>query len=177
MRDLARLRMLTTKLKTRKASDREAIGLLEESLSVSDRVRSEAASLMERCVELERELIQQERNLHSLFDALPMPIVTTDRTGIIVEANRAAATLLGRSASRLQYHLLLHFAEDREAFSALIRELPHARGTLNARLRLRPQERAPFDADITVMPDTRDLAGHWLWFLVRRPPYEIAAAS
>lgn len=168
MRELARLRSQLTKLKTRTGSGHdETVALLEQSLDLTDRLRGEAAALEDRCAYLEDALGRRDANLHSLFDLLPTAIVTTDGAGIIVDANRAASALLGRSSAKLHNQLLLHFAEDREGFAGLVRKLPHAADPLQARMRFRPQERAPFEAEVLVTPDTRDSAGNWLWFLMR----------
>lgn len=167
MRDLARLRARATRLRTRGSPRNEAFFLLEQSLEVTDRLREEAAALRARCVTLERTLDQHDRELRVIFDILPVPIITTDGGGIIADANRAACVLLGRSVSALQRQWLLHFAENRAAFAVLLGEMPHATAPIRSRVRIRPQERAPFDADVTIAPG---VAGDWLWFLERCPP-------
>jgi PAS domain-containing protein len=175
MRELARLRTQASKLRTRPGvSEDQTIQLLDQSLDVTEQLRAEAAALQERCGRLEHELDQRATSVRILFDVLPIAVVTTDATGVIVEANRAASALLGRSSAKLQNHLLLHFAEDRIGFGAIVRELPIATGTLHARMRFRPQERAPFDAELTVIPDTREDAGNWLWFLERQDQPRVA---
>ncbi|WP_162224628.1 PAS domain S-box protein [Halorussus amylolyticus] len=89
-------------------------------------------------VERERQLERSQKKYRSLIDAAPDAIVVADaETGEIVEVNRAAAELTGRSQSELvgSCQSILHpddeyeryrqlFADHVESESAVIRELP-----------------------------------------------------
>jgi hypothetical protein len=63
----------------------------------------------------------------------------------------------------LRETLLLHFFEDREAFSLLVQRMRSARDPIEIAMRLRPRERAPFDALVTVTEDPRCMEPRWVW--------------
>ena len=168
MHALARLRGQMTRLRARtEARPADALDLAELALALVDDVRQECAALQQRCAEAERQLTNSEAETRTLLDLTPMALVTTDCGGMIVDVNRAAAQLLGRSAPKLRNELLLHFFDDRAAFAALLRTLPTVLDPQRSRLRLRPRERAPFIAEITLARDPRSGDDRWLWFLVR----------
>jgi PAS domain S-box-containing protein len=107
---------------------------------------------------------REERLLHKhLFNKLPIACVTTDASGYIRTANRAAALLLGVSAPALEGRLLLLFAEDRAGFQDLLQSRDG--GTHYATLTLRPRELRPLKVQVTLAPDApRDATG-WVWFI------------
>jgi PAS domain-containing protein len=161
MRALAILRSRAARFREQAASSPqggEAIALLNDALELADLLRIECADLQQKNVTL-------QQRLERLLNVLPHAVVATDGAGTIVEANRAAAALLARSALHLRGEPLMYLTEDREDFSALIRRFSESE-SLNARLRLRPYNRAPFDATITIVPDPDD-SGNRLWFLNR----------
>ncbi len=168
MHALARLRGQMARLRERTdARVADALDLAELALGLVEDVRLECAALQQRCAEAERQARNAEAETRTLLDLAPLPLVTTDSCGMIVDANRAAARLLGRSAPKLRNELLLHFFDDRAAFTALLRNLPTVLDPQPARLQLRPRERAPLIVEITRARDPRSGDDRWLWFLAR----------
>ena len=168
MRELARVRAQAARLRaTRGPRQDEAVTLIDDALQLLDTLRADCAALQQRCTELERRIAAREAGGRRLLDALPQAIVTTDSSGRIIDANRPACLMLARSRSKLANDLLLHFAEDRAAFSSLVREIPHAAAPLTACARFRPSERAPNEALLTELRDPRSDAAQWLWLISR----------
>jgi PAS domain-containing protein len=167
MRDLARVRSQAAKLKTARPPNDPAMALIDDALALLDTLRVECSGLQQRCTELEARLRQRAEAERLMLDTLPQPIVATDAAGVIVDANRAACSLLARSRPRLTNDLLLHFAEDRAAFSSVVRELPHASDPIVMQARFRPSDRAPFTASVTIVRDVRRQGPEWLWVLSR----------
>jgi len=168
MQALARLRARAVRLRGRPCADsRDALEVLDEALELTDTIRDDCARLQQRCAELERRVRDQESAFTALLERLPLALVSTDGSGRIVHANRAAAKLLGRSAPHLPETLLLHFFEDREAFSLLLERMRSAPDPIEIAMRLRPRERAPFDALVTVTEDPRCLEPRWVWSIER----------
>ena len=109
-------------------------------------------------------LQREERQIHKhVLNKLPIACVTTDASGYIRTANRAAALLLGVSAPALQGRLLLLFAEDRAGFQDLLQSRDG--GTHYATLTLRPREVRPLKVQVTLAPDAPHDATGWLWFM------------
>ena len=168
MQTLARLRARAVRLRGRPCPDsRDALEVLDDALELTDTIRDDCARLQQRCTELERRVRDQESAFTALLERLPLALVSTDGSGRIVHANRAAAKLLGRSAPHLPETLLLHFFEDREAFSLLLERMRSAPDPIEIAMRLRPRERAPFDALVTVTEDPRCLEPRWVWSIER----------
>ena len=165
MRQLAALRQDAVRLRTRAGSDRsQSDALIQRALELTDVLRETAAELHAQCVGLERALADRDRRLREFFESIPIAVVATDRGAVVVDANVRAASLLGRSVGRLRHELLLHYAEDRATFSAIIQSLPALSDPFETRMRIRPRERATLDVGVTVAPDVRDDSGHFLWF-------------
>lgn len=112
-------------------------------------------------------LVRGEADTVALIDTLTCAILVTDCAGQIMLANPAAAGLLGISQAKLRNQLLLHFTEDRAAFMSMIRGLPRDGRPLHGEARIRPRDRAPFIAAITVIADPRSDGQQWLWLLER----------
>ena len=167
MQALARLRARAVRLRGRSSDAADALEVLDDALELTDTIRDDCARLQQRCSELEQRLRDQESACTTLLERLPLSVVSTDGSGRIVHANRAAAKLLGRSAPHLRETLLLHFFEDREAFSSLVQRLRSERDPVEIPMRLRPRERAPFDAVVTVAEDPRSMEPRWVWCIER----------
>lgn len=176
MQALGRIRTKAARLRERMA-DRPEAALLEEALQLADALRIECAGLQHRCVELKEQLQRNAEASRELVDTLPCAVIVTDGAGQIVDANRAATTLFAVSRLKMNHALLMHFAEDRPAFADLIRQLPYQGQTLRASARFRPRDRAPFDADVTVVPDAREGGGNWLWLIERVSVSQIAGRT
>jgi PAS domain-containing protein len=169
MRELARLRAQAAHFRGAPGIAPDAMTLIDDTLKLLDLMRIECGELQQRCADAERALAAHDEATRTLLDAIPQPIVATDAVGVIVDANAAASKALARSRAKLKNDLLLHFSEDRLAFSRALRELPHASDGLSLRVRLRPTDRAPFDATVTVRRDPRADTPRFLWLLTREP--------
>jgi PAS domain S-box-containing protein len=167
MQALARLRARAVRLRGRPSDGADALEVLDEALELTDSIRDDCARLQQRCAELEHRIRAQESAFTTLLERLPLSLVSTDGSGRIVHANRAAAKLLGRSAPHLRETLLLHFFEDREAFWSLVQRLPSERDPVEIPMRFRPRERAAFDAVVTVAEDPRCTEPRWVWCIER----------
>jgi PAS domain-containing protein len=167
MRALARVRTKAAKLRGGRAGDSDACALLDETLELTDAMRVECAGLQQQILDLQGRLQMREREVQELIDRLPAALVLTDGAGIIADANHAATTMFGLGRAGLKHELLLHFAEDRPGFADLLRRLPHGGEPIRAIARIRPRNRAPFDADITLLKDPREAGARWLWFFDR----------
>jgi PAS domain-containing protein len=167
MRELARIRASMTTLRAQAGAAAEPISVIEDALQLVDLLRVECAGLQQRCVELERGLASRDAATRQLLESLPCAIVITDSGSAILDVNRAGCTLLARSRAKLQTELLLHFSVDRVAFGNLLREAAHAIEPLTVGLRMRPTDRAPFDARVTVYRDPRAEALQFVWTLTR----------
>jgi PAS domain S-box-containing protein len=185
MQALARLRTRAARLRSAAKPDRDGVmQALDDALELADTIRIECAALQQRNVELEMTVAGAEKESEALIDSLPSAIVVTDCAGHVMRANGAAAALLGISQARLRNELLLHFTEDRAAFTRVIRELPRSAHEVRDSARIRPRDRAPFDAAITVLRDPRSGDQRWLWVLERlsepqmppRTPFRSGAA-
>jgi PAS domain S-box-containing protein len=169
MQALARVRTKAARLRSRPREADEALPLLDEALELTDDIRIDCARLQQENAELQRQLRTRDDEIRELIDSLPAALVHTDCSGLIVEANRAASTLLGLSRMSLRNELLMYFSEDRATFAELVRGLPRTSEPVRASTRIRPRDRAPFDATITLLRDPRRGEGEerWLWFFDR----------
>jgi PAS domain-containing protein len=168
MRELANLRSDAAKLWKRVGdASPEGHDLVERALDLLERLRAEAAGLQNKCVQLERALQECRDGSRHFFDSAPIAALITDAHGIVREANPMAASLLGRSIGRLRDELLLHYAEDRDGFSEVVKGLREARLPAEHRVRMRPRERAPFEAAITIALDGHRAEQHYVWFIER----------
>jgi len=168
MQALARVRTRAARLRgAARADAADVLEALDEALELADAMRVECAVLQQRNAELELSAIRAERETDALLDSLPSAVVLTDCAGHVIGANRAASALLGVSQAKLRNELLLHFAEDRGGFTSIVRGLPRDGRPLHAAARLRPRDRAPFEAAITVVGDPRSSDQRWMWVLER----------
>ena len=167
MQALAHLRAKAAKLRRGGGADSDELTLLDEALQLTDAMRVECAALQQQIVDLQSRLDMQENEAQQLIDRAPAALVLTDSAGIIADANRAAVTMFGLGKQGLKHELLMHFAEDRSGFAELVRRLPHGAEPIRANARIRPRNRAPFDADIILLKDPRHGDDRWLWFFDR----------
>jgi PAS domain S-box-containing protein len=103
----------------------------------------------------------------ALVDLLPDPFVATDLTGVIVEANAAAARLLNLSQRALAGRPLHMFLNgERIEFLRFLKELPEAELPREREIRLRPRERhyvrVLTRVGIVRDADGRPVALHWI---------------
>jgi PAS domain-containing protein len=165
MRDLAEVRLEAARLSAQpETTTSEALDIARRALDLADTIRKDAAAMHQRCLVLERDVDLLERRAESVFDMVPIAVVTTSTAGAVLYANPAACTLLARGKVTLQRDPLMHFAEDREAFAATVGQLSAATAPIDTTLRLRPCNRAPVAVRITIVRDTAD-AGRFHWYL------------
>ena len=168
MHALAKLRAQMVRMRaSASTSAADALDLADEAVQFIDTLRGEVSTLEKRCESLRAEIGFHEREAQAILQVMPLAVVVTDPQGHIVDANRSAAELLGRSTARLKEELLLHFFDDRAAFSRLLQDLRAADDMARTTLRMRPRERAPFDADITIVRDPRQGEVRWFWCVSR----------
>jgi len=164
---IAQLRSRAAKVR-RAAVPSEVLEVVDQSLSLSDSVVRELAGTGLQFDAYKVKLDEQTALWSYLFEEMPLPCVETDASGIIFNANRAAATMLNTSVKHLGARLLLHFAEDRDRFGQLLRGLPSDGSRHRCALVIRPRERAPMHMEATVIPRTPGDTSSWLWFF--NPP-------
>ena len=180
---IAQLRNRAAKMR-RNAVPPEAAEIVDQSLSLCENVVRDLAGTGLEFDSFKLKLDMQQALWSHLFEEMPTPCVETDASGIIFNANRAAAGLLNTSVKHLGARLLMHFAEDREQFGHLLRGLS-ADGTRHrAALTVRPRERAPLQVEATVIPRSPADSTSWLWFFTttehqpaRRPEKALAESQ
>jgi PAS domain-containing protein len=164
---IAQLRSRAAKVR-RTAAPAEVLEVIDQSLSLSDAVVRELAGTGLEFDAYKVKLDEQTALWSYLFEEMPLACVETDASGIIFNANRAAATMLNTSVKHLGARLLMHFAEDRDRFGQLLRGLPSDGSRHHLSLVIRPRERAPIHVDATVIPRSPGDTTAWLWFFM--PP-------
>lgn len=165
MREFAILRQEAAKLRLRESADGTTRDLLDRALQLADAIREDAAGCHQRCAALSDEVRAAHARVDTVFDDLPMAVVTTDLHGVIQSGNRAAGVLFGRSHT-LKDQLLLHYAEDRTGFTDLLQRARVSEEVVTATIRIHPRERAALDVTIAALLDARDPAcATLLWFL------------
>ena len=139
--------------------------LIEEALALCEVVVRDLAGAGLQIDEVKEKLEAQSGLWSHLFEEMPGPCVETDSSGVILSANPAAAALLNTSVRHLPSRLLLHFADDRDQFGQLLRELSAESGQHRCSLIVRPRERAPLRVFATVVVRSPGNLDSWLWFL------------
>lgn len=140
--------------------------IVDASLALCEALLTDLAAAQLRATASERRANAAATNRDYLLQRLPVACVETDADAIILMANPLAASLLNMSSKYLEHRLLLHFVEDRAAFSQLLQSLSgdHA-SAQRARLALRPRERAAVLIDATIVPAAAVDAATWWWFI------------
>lgn len=169
-REIADVRSRAARAARRPVAATGSEDLLNDALGICDGLLQDLAG-----AELQRERLVSIGIVHSanwdhLFDQIPVACAVTDAHSVIGRVNRAAALLLNVSVKHLESRLLMHFAEDREAFSRILEMLSFERTGLRASLTFRPRERAPFEADVMISARSPGDATAWMWFVVPRKP-------
>jgi PAS domain S-box-containing protein len=131
--------------------DEAAVALdtsMEELRAAEEELRqqSEELELSRLEVELER------RRYRDLFDFAPVGYFVTDKHGIILEANRAAAALLGLPQRFLAGKPLANYVadQDRRTFRLQLAQLSEVGRRADWDLRIRPPRGEAFDAALAV---------------------------
>jgi PAS domain-containing protein len=157
---------------------RSLVGRLQRSLSVDasdafDQVFQLCESLLHDLAasQLESATARAELNARatvwdSTYESMPMACVEINDSGTIVRANRSAGQLLNTSGKYLEDRLLMLYAEDREAFGALMRRLRTEHDQMPVSFMMRPRERAPIQVDVSAVSLAHLGATASLWFLI-----------
>ena len=181
--EVSQLRTRAANVRRRPAAPSDQDDILEQALHLCESLLRELAGAQLESDALTRRCDAQTAQWEHLFEQMPVACVEADADGVILKANRPAALLLNISSKYLKNRLLMHFAEDRAAFSGLLRTIVLERCALHKSFTVRPRERAPLGVDAIVMPTAPHEVSTWLWFLVpseRRqisPDTDMLAAS
>ena len=159
---IAQLRHRAAKAR-RASANAEAFEIVDEALTLCDSIVRELAGTGMAFDEYKLKLDAQSALTAQLFDEMPIACVETDPSGVIRGANREAGRLFNTSGKHLAARLLLHFSEDREHFGRFLRTLSGDCASRDS-LVIRPRERAPLHADVTVIPRVAGDPSVWLWF-------------
>jgi PAS domain-containing protein len=164
-RELADLHARVRRLKlSGSAAPRAVVDVIDDSLNMCANLLHELAGAHLVTRGLQDEVKRETARWNYLFDRMSSPCVATDGESRILNANRSAALFLSVSSRHLGDRLLLHFCEDREAFTSLLRTMEHESTRYEAALMIRPKERAPREMSVVVVPEWPGDAGRWLWF-------------
>jgi PAS domain-containing protein len=161
-RELAGLRARAARLRSTRLRQEHDV-LLDEALALIDVIGEQCVALQQRCSGLDQALRASEDGMARLLDVLPLAIVIADGIGMIRAANRAACLLLGRSQSKLVDDFLMHFFDNREGFSRIIRQLPSTTTPPPLQVRLLRTDRAAVRVELTARPDPRAESNQWVW--------------
>jgi PAS domain-containing protein len=115
---------------------------------------------------LRRQASAERDNWQRLFDIIPPACLLTDRDGVILGANRAAALLLNVAGTRLRGQLLRHFFLDRDRLHESLQDQVRLGSAVRVPVRLRPREKAVVDVDVVIASDAGIAEGERLWFLL-----------
>jgi PAS domain-containing protein len=160
---IAQLRSRAVKAR-RTAAAPDVLEILEQTLALCDGMVRELAGTGLQFDAYKLKLDEQTALWSHLFEQMPLACVETDASGIIFNANQAAATMLNTSVKHLGARLLMHFAEDRDRFGQLLRGLPADGSRHRLSLIIRPRERAPVPVEATVITRAPGDTTSWLWF-------------
>jgi PAS domain S-box-containing protein len=137
---------------------------LEEIRVAEEELAEQNAALLEQRQDHQRRLDYQRR----LFELAPCALLVTNSLGVIVDVNRAAETLLGQSAARLDRKPLVSLVplEDRRAFRSELGRMTLAQSASDWRFRLSRARDVPVtvSATVHVIPAghmTADAALYW----------------
>lgn len=147
------------------AAFEELQAVLEELQTSEDELRAQNQELVNtrQAVEAERQRYQE------LFEFAPDGYLVTDANGKIQEANRAALVMLNVSQEFLVGKPLSVFIDhpDRDRFDRELDRLQQLETLQDWEIRLRPYQRSPFDAAITVssVHNSEGRVGNLRWLL------------
>lgn len=127
------------------------LGTSSEELQVAG---EELLHQTETLISLRQQLEAERQSYKDLFEFMPQAYLVTDAHGKILQANRAAATLLGVEQSRLQDKLLVNFipVEKRSAFRSNLKQLQECNWVQQNKLRLQARQGESFKASVTIAP-------------------------
>lgn len=136
--------------------------VLEEMATVFENLQliyEQMQTSLEAAAVVEEELLQQNQQLraehqyyYDLFQLCPDAYLVTDAKGLILEANKAIATLLNVPQNYLIHKPLAAFVAevDRRIFRTLLNQLPFVKDIENWQISLCPRHSEPFAALLKV---------------------------
>ncbi len=167
MREVARLRERAGKLGGRRPADPSTVAdVLDETLAACTSLLGDLVDAERRGEMARAEARQAAERTRERLQQLPVACVTTDAQGVILDANPAAATLLNLSVKRLRDRLLLHFAEDRDGFSALLERVQRDEGDARVTVVVRPRERSRRPVSVVIVRESSADPPVWQWYLL-----------
>ncbi len=135
--------------------DRLLPSLFKELGTSSEEMQVAAEQLLQQTdevVALREQLAAERLRYLELLQLMPDAYLVTDPMGKILEANRAAETLLGFEQSSLQDKFLVSFipVEKRSAFRSTLTRLHQDDWVVNHKVSMQPRQGETFDAALTV---------------------------
>jgi PAS domain S-box-containing protein len=132
--------------------------------------------LLDEVRALRQRLGESDRRYESLVRSIPVPMVTTSRTGEIVELNPAAASLINvKIRGAIGRSLLLFFVAERDWWLGRISDMRDTDPAVEREVIVRPKEKALRKLMACVCP-ANDGALHW-YLLSGSGPHAGAFAS
>ena len=122
----------------------------ETALTICDAVLRDLAGAQLEAERLRAAVRTETAKWTRLFEVIPSACILTTAAGVIVEANRAAGQLLSVSAKYLIDRQLLVFSEERQTFTAVLRQCVESGDELCVTIMMRPRERRPTPVDLRV---------------------------
>jgi PAS domain-containing protein len=93
----------------------------------------------------------------TLFRLVPTPCIATDRTGVVIDMNPAAAALLNTAPRFVAGRQFCLFVDgNRPDVLRLLQDVQRSGDTQQLAVTIRPRERAPLDATLLVAQNTAD---------------------
>jgi len=136
----------------------EELRVAQEELRVA---QDELTHNSELIATAEAEAMRDRRRYLDLFEQAPDGYLVTTRTGLITEANQAAALLLNRPAKWLVHKPIFVYLEPRAApaWQARLLQISHLDGPVTFEENLLPRQQPPVEVEFTVAPGLDLLTG------------------
>lgn len=131
----------------------DAVGELQAAYEELQVTEEELRAQSQELAHAYQRLVNERQRYRDLFEDAPVGYLTTDTDGMIRDANRAVASMVGRAQQYLRGKPLRVFVAEgeRSTFSRWLRDLRGSHGTSAGQLRLAPQGVEPFDVRCAVM--------------------------
>ena len=141
---------------------------LEELSTTLEELRATNEVLIDQATDMGAAIQRSEdtrRDLNCLFSTLPVPCVSTDATGRILDANPHASRLLNVGRQHLAGKPLFLFFTDRDPLLHAL-ESPPLSGEFEQVTVVRPRERRP--REILLRGRRLPSGDRWYWYLTNR---------
>ena len=131
------------------------LGALQDQLSDLEVAYEELEQQNEELQSARQELERQRHRYRHLFEEAPFGYLVTDVHGVVEEANRAAAALVGTRPDYLRGKPIFVYVtpKDRAVFRTLIPQACAGEPLGEVEVTLQPRKREPFTAMLTVVRD------------------------